>query len=56
LFHTRDAATGNDRSPTVVRRVRRTTSIDDDAERSLYRASESAGRQSSLATCVLVMT
>jgi len=49
LFHTRDAATGNDRSPTVVWRVRRTTSIDDDAERSLHRATESAGRQSSSA-------
>jgi len=47
LFHTRDTATGNDRLPTVVRRVRRTTSIDDDAERSLHRARESAGRLSS---------
>jgi len=34
------------RPPTVVRRVRRTTSIDDDAERSLHRARESAGRLS----------
>jgi len=41
LFHTRDAATGNDRSPMGVRRVRRITSIDDDAERSLRRAWES---------------
>jgi len=49
LFHTRDVATGNDRSPTVVRRVRRTTSIDDDAKRSLHRAGESAGRLSSSA-------
>jgi len=49
LFHARDAATGNDRSSTVVRRVRRTTSIDDDAERSLHRARESAGRISSSA-------
>jgi len=49
LFHIRDAATGNDRSPTVVRRVRRTTSINDDAERSLHRARESAGRLSSSA-------
>jgi len=40
LFHTRDAATGNDRSPTVARRVRRTASIDDVAERSLHRARE----------------
>jgi len=47
LFHTRDAATRNDRSPTVARRVRRTASIDDEAERSLYRARESAGRLSS---------
>jgi len=38
LFHTCDAATGNDRSPTVVRRVQWTTSVDDDVERSLYRA------------------
>jgi len=44
LFHTRDAATGNDGSSTVVRRVRRTTGIDDDDERSLHRARESAGR------------
>jgi len=49
LFPTRDAATGNDRSPTVVRRVRWTTSIDDEAERSLHRARESAGRLSSSA-------
>jgi len=40
LFHTRDAATGNDQSPMVVRRVRRTTSrpIDDDTELSLHHA------------------
>jgi len=44
LFHTRDAATGNDRSHTIVRRVRRMTSIDDDAKRSLHHARESAGR------------
>jgi len=31
LFHTHDAATGNDQSP-ILRRVRRTTCIDDDAE------------------------
>jgi len=49
LFHTRDAATGIDRSPAVVRRVRRTTSIDDDVERSRHRARESAGRLSSSA-------
>jgi len=50
LFHIRDTATGNDRSPTVVRRVRRTTSIDDDdTERSLHRARESAVRLSSSA-------
>jgi len=49
LFLTRDAATGNDWSPTVVRRVRRMTSIDDDAERSLHRAWELAGRLSSSA-------
>jgi len=44
----RDAATRNVRSPMVVRRVRRTTSIDDITERSLHRAWESAGRLSSL--------
>jgi len=44
LFHTHDAATGNDQSPTVIRRVQRTTSIDDDAERSLHHARESAGK------------
>jgi len=49
LFHTRDAVIGNDRSPTVVRRVRRMTSIDDDAEQSLHRARETAGRLSSSA-------
>jgi len=47
LFHTTDAATGNDQSPTVVWRVWWMTSIDDDAERSLHRARESAGRLSS---------
>jgi len=47
IVHTHDAATGNDRSPTVVRRVRRMTSIDDDAERSLHWAWESAWRLSS---------
>jgi len=48
-FHTRDAANGNDRSSTVDRRVRRTTNDDDDADRSLYRACESADRLSSTA-------
>jgi len=43
LFHTRDAGTGNDRSPTVVRRIRRTTSMHDDAEQCLHRAWESVG-------------
>jgi len=50
LFHTRDAVTRNDRSPMVVSRVRQTTSIDDDAERSLHRTRESAGRLSSSAS------
>jgi len=50
LFHTRDAVIGNDRSPTVVRRVRRTTSIDVDAEQGLHRTRESAGRLSCLPT------
>jgi len=32
LFHTHEAATGKARSPTAVRRVRRTTNDDDEAE------------------------
>jgi len=37
-----DAATENELSPTVVRRVQWTNDIDDDAERSLHRDGESA--------------
>jgi len=49
--YVRDAATGNDRSPTVDRRVRRTTNDDDDddADRSLHRSCRSADRLSSSA-------
>jgi len=43
LFHTRDTATGRKASST------KTTIIDDDAERSLHHARESAGRLSSSA-------
>jgi len=46
-FHTREAATGNDPSPAFDRRVRRTTNDDDDADRSLNRACESADRLNS---------
>jgi len=49
LFNTCDAATGNDRSPTVVGQVQQTTSIGDDAERSLHHTRESAGQLSSSA-------
>jgi len=43
-FHTRAAATGNDLSPRVGSRVRRTVSEDDDAERSRRLGARSAGR------------
>jgi len=49
FFHMHDAATKNDQSPTVMRPVQRTTSIDDDAKRCLRSAWESAGRLSLLA-------
>ena len=47
LFHRRAAATGNVLSPTVDRRVRRTSRDVDKAERSGRLASVSAGRRSS---------
>jgi len=47
LFHRRAAATGNALSPTVDRRVRRTSRDVDKAERSRRLASASAGRRSS---------
>ena len=47
LFHRRAAATGNALSPTVDRRVRRTSRDVDEAERSRRLASVAAGRPSS---------
>jgi len=47
LFHRRAAATGNALSPTVDRRVRRTSRDVDEAERSRRLDSVSAGRRSS---------
>ena len=47
LFHRRAAATGNALSPTVDRRVRRTSKEVDEAERSRRLASVTAGRRSS---------
>ena len=44
LFHRRAAATGNAQSPTVDRRVRRTSRDVDESERSRRLASVSAGR------------
>ena len=44
LFHRRAAATGNALSPTVDRRVRRTSRNVDEAERSRHLAGVSAGR------------
>jgi len=49
LFHTRAASTGNERSPTVDRRVTGTTSVLVDAERRHRRASRSATHWRSLA-------
>ena len=51
LFHTRAAATGKARSPTVDSRVRLTISDEDELERSRWRASTSATWQSSLMRC-----
>ena len=48
LFHRRAAATGNTLSPTVDRRIRRTSRDIDEAERSRRLASVSAGQRSSL--------
>ena len=48
LFHTRAAATGNARSPTVDRHVAGTTIVLVDAERRRRRASRSATRWSQL--------
>jgi len=48
LFHRRAAVTGNALSPTVDRRVRRTSRDVDDAERSRRLDSVSAGRRSFL--------
>jgi len=47
LFHRRAAVTGNTLSPTVDRRVRRTSRDVDEAERSRRLTTESAGRRSS---------
>jgi len=47
LFHRRAAATGNALSPTVDRRVRRTSTDVDEAERGCRLASVTAGRRSS---------
>jgi len=47
LFHRRAAATGNALSPTVDRRVRRTSRDVDEAERSRRLDSVFAGRRSS---------
>jgi len=47
LFHRRPAATGNALSPTVDRRVRRTSRVVDEAERGRRLDSVSAGRRSS---------
>jgi len=47
LFHRRAAASGNALSPTVNRRVRRTSRDVDEAERSRRLDSVSAGRRSS---------
>jgi len=46
LFHSWAAATGNALSPTVDRRVRRTSRDVDDTERRRWLASVSAGRRS----------
>jgi len=48
LFHRRAAATGNTLSPTVDRRVRRTSRDVDEAERSRRLDSVSAGRRTGL--------
>jgi len=49
LFHTRSAATGKARSPTVERRVRGTVSASEEDERRRRRVSRSATRWRSLA-------
>jgi len=52
LFHRRAVATGFALSPTVDRRVRRTSRDVDEAERSRHLASVSAGRRCSSHMCV----
>ena len=55
LFYRRVAATGNALSPTVDRRVRRTSRDVDEAERSRHLASVYAGRRSLSHTVVNIL-
>ena len=54
LFHRRAATTGNALSPTVDRRVRRTSRDVDEAERSRRLDSVSAGQRGTVVVAVVV--